>query len=199
MKTYMNGRKGINRCAISGRCVGEARTGQWAIGGVLLALALVWASPSQAQSTLLEDALSATWPGMVEGATVVDWEGKVLKEGSNGYTCMPTPPMLTGTAPMCLDETWLSWAEAWQAKESFTAETLGIAYMLAGDEGASNIDPYAEGPSEDNQWIEEGPHLMVIAPPALVETFPTDPDNGGPYLMWKGTDYQHLMIPVGAR
>ena len=49
------------------------------------------------------DALSAAWPGMAEGATVVDWEGNVLQEGSNGYTCLPTPPMLTGTAPMCMD------------------------------------------------------------------------------------------------
>lgn len=179
------------------RAVDQAVTSQWVLGGGLLVLAL--ACSPQAQADPLEDALSATWPGMVEGATVVDWEGKVLKEGSNGYTCMPTPPMLNGTAPMCLDETWLAWAKAWQTKEPFTAETLGIAYMLSGDAGASNIDPYAEGPSDDNQWVEEGAHLMVIAPPALVETFPTDPDNGGPYLMWKGTDYQHLMIPVGER
>jgi len=93
----------------------------------------------------------------------------------------------------------MAWAKAWQAKESFTAEALGIAYMLAGDAGASNIDPYAEGPSEDNQWIKEGPHLMIIAPSALLDAYPTDPENGGSYLMWKGTDYQHLMVPVGAR
>jgi len=29
--------------------------------------------------------------------------------------------------------------------------------MLAGDTGASNIDPYAEKPTFDNQWIAEGP------------------------------------------
>ena len=28
-------------------------------------------------------------------------------------------------------------------------------------EGASNIGPYAEGPTDDNEWIEEGAHLMV--------------------------------------
>lgn len=199
MKTSMIGRSSVSRCVVSQWSTREGSIDQWAMGGVLLVMAMALASPSQAQSTPLENALSATWPGMVEGATVVDWEGKVLKEGSNGYTCMPTPPMLTGNAPMCLDETWMAWAQAWQAKEPYTAEALGIAYMLAGDAGASNVDPYAEGPSEDNQWIREGPHLMVIAPPALLEAFPTDPDNGGPYLMWKGTDYQHLMIPAGAR
>ncbi len=146
-----------------------------------------------------EDALSATWPGMVEGATVVDWEGEVLKEGDNGYTCMPSPPDLAGNAPMCLDETWMAWAKAWQNKEPFSAERLGIAYMLQGDEGASNIDPYAMQETADNQWVVEGPHLMIIAPPALLEGMPTDPDNGGPYVMWEGTDYQHIMVPVGAR
>jgi hypothetical protein len=59
--------------------------------------------------------------------------------------------------------------------------------MLAGDEGASNIDPFAEGPTDDNEWVVEGPHLMIIVPPELLEGFPTDPDNGGPYVILTGT------------
>lgn len=145
------------------------------------------------------DALSAAWPGMAEDATVVDWEGNVLKEGTNGYTCLPSPPDLTGFSPMCMDSEWMKWANAWQTRGDYSAEALGISYMLAGDEGASNIDPYAEGPTDDNQWIEEGAHLMILAPAALLEAYPTDPNNGGPYVMWKGTPYQHLMVPVGPR
>ena len=145
------------------------------------------------------DALRATWPGMTKGATVVDWEGNVLQEGTNGYTCLPTPPMLTGNAPMCMDDEWMKWANAWQNKGEYSAESLGISYMLAGDEGASNIDPYAEGPTDDNEWIKEGAHLMILAPAAMLEAYPTDPENGGPYVMWKGTPYQHLMVPVGPR
>lgn len=148
---------------------------------------------------LLADALSAAWPGMAEEATVVDWEGNVLQEGSNGYTCLPSPPMLTGNAPMCMDSEWMKWADAWQNKKDYSAESLGISYMLAGDEGASNIDPYADGPTKDNEWIEEGAHLMILAPSSMLESFPTDPKNGGPYVMWKGTPYAHLMVPIGAR
>ena len=147
----------------------------------------------------LADALSAAWPGMTAGATVVDWEGNVLKEGTNGYTCLPTPPMLGEGAPMCMDSEWMKWANAWQTKGDYSAETLGISYMLGGDEGASNIDPYAEGPTDDNEWIEEGPHLMILAPAAMLDGFPADPKNGGPYVMWRGTPYQHLMVPVGSR
>ena len=167
-------------------------------GLVALLACLAGSGVAMADQAKIDDALAAASPGLEEGAQVVDWEGNVLKEGSNGYTCLPTPPSLTGTAPMCLDKAWQAWGQAWQNKEPITVESLGIAYMLAGDAGASNVDPYAEGPTDDNEWTEEGPHLMVIAPPALLEGYPTDPDNGGPYLMWKGTDYQHLMIPVGA-
>ena len=147
----------------------------------------------------IEDALSAAWPGMAENATVVDWEGNVLREGSNGFTCMPTPPSLEVKAPMCMDSVWMKWADAWANKKGFAADALGISYMLAGDGGASNIDPYAEGPTDDNEWIREGAHLMILAPAELLDAFPTDPDNGGPYVMWKGTPYAHLMVPIGSR
>lgn len=108
------------------------------------------------QSDAVADALSAAWPGMAENATVVDWEGNVLREGSNGFTCFPTPPTLEGKAPMCMDSEWMEWADAWSNKKDYAADKLGISYMLAGDGGASNIDPYAEGPTEDNEWIREG-------------------------------------------
>jgi hypothetical protein len=167
-----------------------------------LAVALVLApsaARAQSASDALKDALRAAWPGMAEGATVVDWEGNVLQQGSNGYTCLPTPPMLSGAAPMCMDTEWMKWADAWQNKKQYAAESLGISYMLAGDQGASNIDPYAEGPTDDNEWIREGAHLMILAPGELLEAFPTDPHNGGPYVMWKGTPYAHLMVPIGSR
>ena len=151
------------------------------------------------EADLVADALSAAWPGMAENAAVVDWDGNMLKEGSNGYTCMPSPP--TAGGPMCLENEWMRWAKAWQNKADFSAEALGISYMLAGDGngGSSNIDPFAEGPTDDNEWVSEGAHLMILAPPALLESYSADPDNGGPYVMWKGTPYAHLMVPIGSR
>lgn len=180
----------------------NSTAGKFGIGSVVMAIALL-ANPTpglaEDESALVKDALSAAWPGMAENATVVDWDGNVLREGSNGFTCFPTPPSLEGNAPMCMDHQWMAWADAWANKKDFKAEALGISYMLAGDGGASNIDPYAEGPTEDNDWIKEGAHLMIIAPAEMLEDYPTDPDNGGPYVMWKGTPYAHLMVPVGTR
>ena len=171
--------------------------------GLVTLLAAVLVAPitgsTEDTSDAVADALSAAWPGMAKDAKVVDWDGNVLKEGTNGYTCMPSPP--TAGGPMCLESEWMKWAEAWQSKTDFTADAMGISYMLAGDAGggASNIDPYAEGPTDDNEWIVEGAHLMILAPDDLLDAFPTDPDNGGPYVMWKGTPYAHLMVPIGSR
>jgi hypothetical protein len=148
---------------------------------------------SEAQATVKE-ALRATTAEMAKGATVVDWENNVLKKGDNGWTCFPTPPGLEN-APMCLDEPWLAWADGWMNKGEVNISRVGMAYMLAGDSGASNSDPYPEGETDD--WVVAGPHLMIIVPdPAMLEGIPTDPENGGPWVMWKGTPYVHIMVPV---
>ena len=168
---------------------------------IALSLVVVGAglvSADHHEGAVIKEALSAAPPELAEGAAVMDWEGKMLKEGTNGWTCMPTPPHLVGgAAPMCNDAVWMEWADAYLNKGEYAGGKLGLSYMLAGDEGASNIDPYAEGPTEDNQWIVEGPHLMLLVPDAaMLEGMSTDPWNGGPYVMWKGTPYAHIMVPV---
>ena len=165
-----------------------------------LAAALIPLLPAhgsaQDADAIIEDALSAAPSSVAENATVMDWEQNVLREGTNGWTCLPSPPSIE-SAPMCMDQPWLEWAHAWMNREAVEIDRVGISYMLQGDAGASNIDPFAEGPTEDNQWVEEGPHLMIIVPdPAALEGIPTDPENGGPYVMWKGTPYAHIMVPV---
>lgn len=123
----------------------------------------------------------------------VVWTGIEDDEG------VPLSEVGEADSPMCMDSAWMKWADAWQNTKDHSATSLGISYMLAGDGGASNIDPYAEGPTEDNEWIREGAHLMILAPAELLEAFLTETDNGGPYVMWKGTPYAHLMVPIGSR
>ncbi len=145
----------------------------------------------------IDEALSAAVPTIAANATVVDWDGTVLREGSNGWTCMPTPPQLDGDAPMCLDGPWMSWADAWMNKTTPELDRVGFAYMLRGDGGVSNSDPYASDPEAVDDWVQAGPHLMVLAPdPTVFDGTPTDPDSGGPWVMWKGTPYAHVMVPV---
>lgn len=152
----------------------------------------------------MEEALGAAPAGVAENATIMDWpseeggEFTVLREGSNGWTCLPDPPG-ENFEPMCNDGTWMSWVEAFMAGEEPRVETLGISYMLNSTGETSNTDPGATGKTADNEWHEVGPHMMVLVPdPAMLEIYPDDPSSSLPYVMWKGTPYVHLMIPMEA-
>jgi hypothetical protein len=166
------------------------------------ALATAAAAQSSPEATAMTaEALSAAPAGILATATVSDLEGNILREGTSDYTCFPAPNGLAG--PMCMDAEWRRWMAAWMGGKPFTAERVAIAYMLAGDGpdgGASNIDPAAIQPATDNEWVVEGPHMMVITPdPAAFAGLPTVIETDGPYVMWTGTPYVHLMVPVAAR
>ena len=169
---------------------------------ILAAVPLVWLLPAAllAQTdvaSMIAEARTAAPPSITDDATYMDWEHNVLREGSNEWTCMPSPPGFRDT-PMCLDETWMKWAQAWMTKSELKIDRVGTAYMMAGDAGASNTDPFATAPTADNEWVVSGPHLMVIVPDtAELDALPTDPENGGPWVMWKGTPYAHIMMPIG--
>jgi hypothetical protein len=167
---------------------------------VLPTLLVLAAHPLGAQSAndLIENALSAAPAAIAAEATVTDLEGNVLREGSNGYVCMPDDPSRPGNSPMCLDDAWLAWAGAWMSGQSPPpVEKISFGYMLQGDFPGSNTDPFATGPTEDNEWAEDsGPHIMMLVPDAsMLEGLPDD-RSPGPYVMWKGTEYVHVMIPT---
>lgn len=170
----------------------------------LLSAPAVWAADApMGDEDIIATALSAGPPQLRADATVVAPDGRVLQEGTNGFTCMLTP---AGGAPMCAEETWMPWADAWVNNKDYdpaSIQGVGIAYMLAGDTeggGASNIDPMAKAPTDDNEWVIEGPHVMLIGPDAsLFAHLPTDPNMGGPYVMWRGTPFAHVMLPTGPR
>ena len=170
-----------------------------------LLLAVPGAVPAQnggaGDAALIRSALSAAPPSVSDGATVVDLENNVLREGTSGWVCMPDDPDVPNDSPMCLDEPWREFMDAYMNRRKPAFEGTGFGYMLQGDFPVSNTDPFAAGPTPDNQWVANaGPHIMMItSDPALLEGLPTDPDNGGPWVMWKGTPYAHVMIPTVAR
>ena len=72
-------------------------------------------------------------------------------------------------------------------------------WMLHGDMGEDNTTAgvFDEENSEPGQWIESGPHLMLMPKdPMTLKDFSSDFTTGAPYVMFAGTDYAHLMIPV---
>lgn len=151
-------------------------------------------------SAMIENALSAAPAGIAEGAAVIDGEGNALRQGTNGYTCLPDNPAAAGNSPMCLDGAWMAWVQAWMSGEEAPAvETIAVAYMLQGDDGNSNIDPNATEPTDDNEWVDAGPHLMLLAPLSVLEGMSRDPYSGEPWVMWAGTSLAHVMIPATQR
>jgi hypothetical protein len=60
-------------------------------------------------------------------------------------------------------------------KEPPKPTTVGVAYMLKGDKGAGNTDPYATKPTADNQWVVSGPHIMILPMDvSQLDAYPTD-------------------------
>ena len=156
----------------------------------------------------IADAMSAGPAAVAEDATIMDWpataggEMTMLREGTNGWVCYPSNPAVLEAGykdPMCLDEVWQGWLEALMTGSEPNIERTGVGYMFQGDGGAANTDPAATGPTPDNAWHVSGPHLMVLTSDSSeLEGVPTDHQNGGPYVMWAGTPYEHIMVPTGA-
>ena len=152
---------------------------------------------------LISSAMSAAPDNVGKGATIVamgaDGTMKTLREGTNGFTCMPDNPATPGPDPMCMDKNALDWAMAWVSKTEPPAGKVGFMYMLAGGTDASNTDPYATEPASGNHWIKTGPHVMVVgADASFFQQYPkdADPDTSQPYVMWADTPYVHLMAPA---
>lgn len=162
-----------------------------------------WAGKMMDDKALIASAMAAAPTGVGRGATVVamghDGKMRTLRNGGNGFTCMPDNPATPGKDPMCMDKNALEWAMAWMEHKTPPAGKVGFMYMLSGGTDASNTDPYAEKPMAGNHWIKTGPHVMVVGADAgFYDSYPkkADPDTSAPYVMWPDTPYQHLMAPV---
>ena len=149
-----------------------------------------------ADENKINSALSAGPDSLSKNATIADWDGTVLREGSNTWTCLPDIPDNGGTDPWCVDASWQNLLDALTNGKNPTYDKIGIAYMLAGDAPISNITP--GGKEEDGDWVMNlKAHLMVLVPDhSMFDNISTDPKNGGPWTMWPNTPYAHIMVPI---
>jgi hypothetical protein len=122
-----------------------------------------------------------------------------VRKGTNGWTCIPDAPDTPGPDPMCFDASAAKWADAWMHHKTPPPGSVGVMYMLEGGTDASNTDPFATKPTAENNWINTGPHIMIVGSKEILASYPTGPkpDTSAPYVMWAGTPYAHLMVPVG--
>jgi hypothetical protein len=135
---------------------------------------------------------------VVKASTIVAMDkngtSRTLQKGTNDFTCMV---MADGT-PMCADKNGMEWAHALMTHSAPPANKIGFMYMLNGDIGASNTDPYATAATASNHWVKTGPHVMILGPASKTLGYPrtADANPATPYVMWADTPYEHVMIPV---
>jgi hypothetical protein len=171
------------------------------------AFALVGAAAQAANTAPKTDAakiinaMTAAPPNLSRNATIAemneDGTMKVLRKGTNEWTCVPDDPSTPGDDPMCLDPNAIEWLYAYMTKAP-APDKVGFIYMLKGGWDFSNADPYATKP--DGKPTITGPHVMIVGPG--VKSLPGYDRTGNgvnpaiPFVMWKDTPYEHLMVPV---
>jgi hypothetical protein len=163
-------------------------------------------SGSMTKAQKIANAMTAGPSTISAKAAILDWPAKegaapeVLRPGSNGWTCLPDMAETMGNDPMCIDEAWMTWVQAYLAHRTPAVPRVGIGYMTApGGAWGSNTDPYAMKETADNRCGHHQPHMMILTPDLESLTgMSTDPANGGPYVMWAGTPYAHIMAPTTA-
>jgi hypothetical protein len=141
-------------------------------------------------------AMSAGPMNVAKAARIVDSDAQgkivVLREGNNGFTCMPGNLKVVGEPPMCVDAAAMQWYDDAKAHNRKPTNLIpGITYMLAGATQRSDSDPH----DTTSKPIEIGPHWMIMWPFDPKATgLPTTHKLTGAYIMWAGSPYAHLHI-----
>lgn len=110
----------------------------------------------------------------------------VLREGSNGFTCLPGNPHVVGRPASCSNQAAQQWsADLAAGKAAPTNTVAGFVYMQS---GATALGPSGE-------TIEIGPQWMIIWPfDPQASGLSATPKDTGAYILWPGTPYAHLHI-----
>jgi hypothetical protein len=158
----------------------------------------IWAYSTAAPSYIAKD------------ATVLNEKMEMLREGTNGWTCLPVNPRGMSdpengwkdaheAMPLCGDAEVFKWISAYLSDEVPDMDYDGYAWMLHGDMGEDNSTPkvMSKNDAKEGHWIESGPHLMRMPKdPSSLDGMTTDFNSGAPYVMFSGTPYAHVMYPI---
>lgn len=157
----------------------------------------------------IANALSAAPAVIAEKATVQDWPadvgrgnasgGRVLRHGTNGWTCRPDTPGKPQHDPVCIDDTMMKWMSATFAGRKPNIDRVGLAYMLLGEAGADQYDISATKPPPGKDWYRVGPHVMVVLPDVCrhaLEDVNQDISKNEPYVTALESSSPLLVIPV---
>src|SRR4029077_14254357 len=153
-------------------------------------------------SAKINDALRAGPTFITRNATILDWpqqrgdEYRVLRKGTNEWTCLPGVPGYSHDEPGCFEPVFMQWIKDSLAGREPHITTVGIAYMYVGA-WVPNKSGKDSGPKRDEFHV--GPHIMIVSPhenQKELQSFSRDGSSGMPYVahLPKGTDL-YLVLP----
>jgi hypothetical protein len=124
---------------------------------------------SMTDAEKIAEALRAGSNFITKDAAILDWpttkggEYRVLRVGTNGWSCLPAFPGYSHDEPGCFDAVFLQWVKDSLVDRQPHIEQVGIAYMYAGAWVPNKLNNPRTPKGED---FHVGPHIMiVIAPP----------------------------------
>jgi hypothetical protein len=154
---------------------------------------------SKSDAEKITSALQAGPKFVTRNATVLDWptspggEYRVLRAGTNGWTCLPGFPGTPHDEPGCFDQVFLQFIKDSMAGRTPNVQSVGISYMYGGFWVPNKS--HAMGTGDE---FHVGPHIMIIGPDQkMLETLNHDGSNGEPYVNHlPGRTELYLVIPI---
>jgi hypothetical protein len=151
----------------------------------------------------IADALRAGPRFITKDATLLDWpttpggEYRVLRQGTNEWTCLPGVPGYPHDEPACFDPTFMQWMKDSLSGREPHIDRIGISYMYAGA-WVPNKSAKDNGSKSDEFHV--GPHMMIVSPHQNQEELRPlshDGSNGMPYVthLPNGADL-FLVVPI---
>ena len=113
---------------------------------------------------------------------MLDWPSKpggeyrLLRNGSNEWTCLPSAPLYPHDEPGCFDSVFLHWMQESLAGHIPHIDRVGISYMYMGA-----VRQFQPG----GQDFHVGPHVMIVSPhQEEFEYLNRDGSNGMAYVAY---------------
>ena len=154
---------------------------------------------SKSDAEKIASALQAGPKFVTQNATVIDYptspgsEFRVLRAGTNGWTCLPGYAGAAHDEPGCYDQVFLQFIKDSTAGLTPNVHRIGISYMYGGKWVPNKS--HAVGSGAD---FHVGPHIMIIGlDQKMMQTLNQDGSNGEPYVnSLPGHTELYLVIPI---
>ncbi|MCU1342322.1 MAG: hypothetical protein JWN92_1745 [Candidatus Acidoferrum typicum] len=156
---------------------------------------------SKSDEEKIASALQAGPKFVTQNATVLDYptspsgEFRVLRAGTNGWTCLPGLPKAAHDEPGCFDQVFLQFLKDSIGGRTPNVQSVGISYMYGGF-WVPNKSHTMGSASE----FHVGPHIMIIGlDQKMLQTLNPDGSNGEPYVNHLAGNHTELFLVIPIR